>query len=599
MSKEKKGKTKDDERLNLIKERLTCSVLKTNYIDDPTVLLGYPIVHSKSKYGINKIELYPIPEMLSYEGYLNEIDNQQQKLDLYFDVQFRTSGNEMYNCWMPVYINKEHYEKNKTHVLNSFSIIKYGPEGKKEYDFKPEQIFEILPIVLNKMIIGMFQGKSEISSSFIISYFQYVLLFKKLCHEFEDENLGYLNSQLGLIHKNGYKIDKKIIPDIGDFLMILFYCNKDTHEEEMKKMWDCIFDEHIIRGMFWAFHSDENKQKMKDMVLNPLINEICLRRYETEPDFKMKGLIQFNNDLNNLKLFDQIVDIISKDEKYLESVLIGKDNVREHVSNNMGKYFKRLYCACGEDSKKEIKKIIIDNLNFIEYFGDIDDIDDRYNNCRVSEILKNENITNKDEIVQEVFEILKGNKLLIITFYAQKKVDEKGFLEDLEKNYGVYLEVDDFIEEMKKKLEEIKTYKQLLEFVGCDIGKDKTDMELIIEAYDKAKEKKYIKEPNAHRNENDSIRSSFRSLPGRDFRRGANNGFRGRSHRGEFRGRGRGRDRGFRGRDRGFRGRDRGFRGRDRGRGRGRGRGNYRGRRNLNPSNIRLRSRSRSRSSSR
>ena len=46
-------------------------------------------------------------------------------------------------------------KKNRTSILNSFSVIKYGAIGKKEYDFKPEQIFEILPIVLNKMIIGM------------------------------------------------------------------------------------------------------------------------------------------------------------------------------------------------------------------------------------------------------------------------------------------------------------------------------------------------------------------------------------------------------------------------------------------------------------
>jgi hypothetical protein len=384
--------------------------------------------------------------MLSYEGFLSEINNQQEKLDLYFDIQFRTADNEMYNCWMPVYINKDHYEKNKTHVLNSFSIIKYGPEGKKEYDFKPEQIFEILPIILNKMIIGMFQGKSEISSAFIISYFQYVLLFKKLCDEFEDENLACLNKNLSLIYDNDYKIDKKIIPDIGNFLMILFYCNKDTHEEGMKKMWDCLFEECIIRAMSWAFHSDENKQKMKDLVLKPLANEICMRKYETEPNFKMKDLKKFNEDLNNLKLFDQIVEIISKDEKYLESNLIGKDNVREHVTNNMGKYFKRLFIACGEDSQKEIKKIITDNLNFADYFNDIVYIDKRYDNFQVSEILKNENIKNKEEIVQEVFETSKENKLLIITFFAQKKVDEKGFLEELEKNYGIYLEVEDFIE---------------------------------------------------------------------------------------------------------------------------------------------------------
>ena len=176
---------------DLIKQRLTCSVLKKNYLDDPSTLLGYPIVRSNSKFNPHKFELYPIPEMLSYDGFIAEMDKQQAKLDMYFETNLKL-GNDFYNCWMPVYINKDHYEKNRTHVLNSFSVIKFGPEGKKEFDFKPEQIFEILPIVLNKMIIGMFNGKSEISSAFIISYFQYVLLYKKLCEEFEEENMAFI-----------------------------------------------------------------------------------------------------------------------------------------------------------------------------------------------------------------------------------------------------------------------------------------------------------------------------------------------------------------------------------------------------------------------
>ena len=407
MSKKKKGKSEEDETMELIKENLTCSVLKRNYIDDPSVILGYPIVRSSSKFNPNKIELYPIPEMLSYEGFLSEIDNQQEKLDLYFETNFRSSGNEAYNCWMPVYINKTHYEKNKSHILNSFSIIKFGAEGKKEYDFKPDQIFEILPIVLNKMIIGMFNGKAQISSAFIKSYFQYVLLFKKLCDDFEDENLAFMNKQLALIHDNEYKIDKKIIPDIGNFLMILFFCNKDTHEEQMKKMWDCLFEEVIIRSMFWGFHSDENKEKMKKLVLKTRNNNTCMRRFENEPNFKMRYLDKFIADLNNLKLFDQIVDIINKDEKFLESVVVGKENIKQQIINSMSQNFKKLFCGCGEDGRNQIKKIISENLDFSDYFIVVDS---RYDNFQVSDILKDENIKNKEEIVETLFNSQRGNK---------------------------------------------------------------------------------------------------------------------------------------------------------------------------------------------
>ena len=536
MSKKKKEKTDEDETIQLIKENLTCSVLKKNYIDDPSIILGYPIVRSSSKYNPNKIELYPIPEMLSYDGFLSEIDNQQEKLDHYFETNFISSGNEAYNCWIPVYINKTHYEKNRAHILNSFSVIKFGPEGKAEYDFKPDQIFEILPIVLNKMIIGMFNGKTQISSAFIKSYFQYVLLFKKLCDDFEDENLAFMNKKLALILDNEYKIDKKIIPDIGDFLMILFFCNKDTHEEQMKKMWDCLFEEVIIRTMFWGFHSDENKEKMKKIVLKTRNNNTCMRRYENEPNFKMKYLDKFIADLNRLKLFDQIVDIISKDKKYLESIVVGKDSAKQQIINNMSQNFKSLFRGCGDDSRNQIKKIITDNLDFSDYFFEL--VDSRYNNFQVSDILRDGNIKNKDEIVETLFDSQRGNKLLIITFFAQKKIEEKGFLEELEKNYGIYLEVDDFIEEMQKKLDEIKTFKQLLEYVGSDFGKDKTDLEIIIEAYDKAKEKNYLKPINNQINNNQINIIN-------------NNLFRGNNQNNRGRGRGRGSQRGRGGRGRG------------------------------------------------
>ena len=572
MSKKKKGKSEEDETMELIKENLTCSVLKRNYIDDPSVILGYPIVRSSSKFNPNKIELYPIPEMLSYEGFLSEIDNQQEKLDLYFETNFRSSENEAYNCWMPVYINKTHYEKNKAHILNSFSIIKFGAEGKKEYDFKPDQIFEILPIVLNKMIIGMFNGKAQISSAFIKSYFQYVLLFKKLCDDFEDENLAFMNKQLALIHDNEYKIDKKIIPDIGNFLMILFFCNKDTHEEQMKKMWDCLFEEVIIRSMFWGFHSDENKEKMKKLVLKTRNNNTCMRRFENEPNFKMRYLDKFIADLNNLKLFDQIVDIINKDEKFLESVVVGKENIKQQIINSMSQNFKKLFCGCGEDGRNQIKKIISENLDFSDYFIVVDS---RYDNFQVSDILKDENIKNKEEIVETLFNSQRGNKLLIITFFAQKKVEEKGFLEELEKNYGIYLEVDDFIEEMQKKLEEIKTFKQLLEYVESDYGKDKTDIEIIIEAYDKAKEKNYISRANIQ-----NIQRNNNIINNDLFRRN-NQNERNRNNRNRGRGRGRGRG--------GDRGRGRGFLSRGR-------RGYYRGGRRNYGESSKSKSRSRSRS---
>ena len=88
------------------------------------------------------------------------------------------------------------------------------------------------------------------------------------------------------------------------------------------------------------------------------------------------------------------------------------------------------------------------------------------------------------------------NTRLLITFFALKKIEEPGFMEELEKNYGIYVKVDEFVKELKQKLNEIKTYKSLYEYIGTDLGKDKTELEIIVEGYQRAKENRYIRDPN-------------------------------------------------------------------------------------------------------
>jgi hypothetical protein len=300
----------------------------------------------------------------------------------------------------------------------------------------------------------------------------------------------------------------------------------------------------------------------------------------------MRHIDKFNDDLNKLKLFDQVVDIISKDEKYLNSLLIRTDNTRDYVVKRMAINFKSLFNQCSDEAKNELKKIIKDNLHFYDYF-EYDIKNELYDNYKVSEIFKNEKISNEDEIIKYAYESQRGNQLLLITFFAQKKIEEKGFLEELEKNYGVYLDVDNFIQEMNKKLDEIKSIKKLFEFIGCDFGKDKTEIELMIEAYDRAKEKGYLQaiDNSRTRNSRDNININ-RSSSSNNYRRQSRGGsYRGRGY---YRGRGRGR-----GRDRGSGlGRGRSINRFGRGRGFSRGRGFYR---NRNEDGRRVRERSRDR----
>ena len=568
------NKSNEEDNLQIIKENLTCFMLKLNYIDDPDILLGYPIIQKKGL-GKDKIELYPIPELLTYDGFMAQIGKNDEKLDYYFNTKFKSANNEYYNYWVPIYIDKNHYLKNKTAILNSFSIIKYGPRGIKEYDFQPEQIFEILPIILNKMIIGMFSGQSSISSSFIRCYFHYVLLFKKLSEEYNTEFVKYLNHKLNLIHKSRYNIKKSIIPDIGNFLVALFFCNRNTHNEKMKKMWYCLFQEFLIRQIYWMFFDNKliretlEQIKLEKYKVN-FDKEMDLLRKEAEREAFRSGKfiinIEDNEDFIELikeeKLYDNIVDIFLPgiyDRRYLKDDFIIK----------MNENFEKVFNQSNDSIKKNLYSLFEKNKLFKNYFTLSDDgkklltqifehkkklfieknKDERKYALKVDYFIYNykDNKNILEQFLKLAYNSQRGNKLLLITFFAQKKIEEKGFMEKLEKNYGIYLDVDNFIKEMKRKLDEVKSYNQLFEYIGSEFGRNESDIELIQKAYKEAKLKGYINdyntsEINIGRERNESMRG--RGSRGRGRGRG----------RGE-RGRGRGRGRGERGRGRGGRGR--------------------------------------------
>ena len=495
-------------RLNEIKENLTCFMLKLNYIEDPDILLGYPIVQKKGMGRNFKIELYPIPELLTYDGFIAQIGKKDEKLDFYFDVSFKSANNEFYNYWVPIYIDKNHFEKNKEAILNSFSIIKFGPIGLKEYDFKVDYIFEVIPIILNKMIIGIFSKKSSLSEAFIKCYFQYILLFKKLTEIYKKEFNDYVSKIIKQIEKNYYKIDKKIIPDIGNFMVLLLFSDINISD----KIWNSLFDEFSIRQMYWIFHGPDNENSVKLSLIKygiPIekINEVS-NKNEVLKKVIFEGMVinsldtfKLLCDMNNI--YDKIIEILKEDknlEKWMRKLdLLKYENMEEIISKNFCLKLNDYIQKCTIDSKNKLYSLIdesiitYDNLKLCFSKENLDSFKSDYDKNKVDEILKEVDPKYHDSLLNQFYSSQKGNKLLIISYTARKKIKSKGFLEELEKNYGVLLNVSDFIKEIQINLKEINSYKKLFEFVDCDLIKDLSEYEYIIKTYGKSKKKKYIK----------------------------------------------------------------------------------------------------------
>ena len=504
--KEEEIKKKEELRLIEIKENLTCFMLKLNYIDDPEILLGYPIVQSKGLGRVFRIELFPIPELLTYDGYMAQIGKKDEKIDFYFDISFKSANNEFYNYWVPIYIDKNHFEKNKQTILNSFSIIKFGAIGLKEYDFKVEHIFEVVPIILNKMIIGIFTKKSSLSEAFIKCYFQYILLFKKLTEIYKKEFNEYVNKIIKQIENNYYHINKNIIPDIGNFLVLLLFSDIPINN----KIWNSLFEDFITRQMYWIFHGPDNEQNIKNYLFECIIPSdinIYIDKIIKE-ERKIENLEPFLNLCNIYKIEDELINIFKNDKKIISlitdknnifSLFEDKNNIK--ISNNFRTKFNEYLKKCTNDSRDEISTILKEKftyydlnkflpeqtLDFVNFNGS------DYEKKNVNKILKLVDIKYQNDLLNKFFDCQKGNKLLIISYLARKKIKTKGFLEELERNYGVLLNVSDFIKEIQINLKEIKSYKKLFEFVNCDLIKNLSEFDFIIKTYDLAKKKGYIK----------------------------------------------------------------------------------------------------------
>ena len=528
MENEIKGEKNEiiERKKEIIKENLTCYFFRENYIDNQNILLGYPIVQTKSLYGKDKIELNPIPQLLTYEAFQMQTSNTQSNnnynIFAYESSQSRikAANNQYYNNWLPIYVNEDHYQKNLDTIKNAIKAIKNEPQ------FQPEQIFDIFPIILNKMIIGIFNGKSIVSTSYITCYFHYVLLFKRLCKEYQEEYNFYVDKKLSLITMNDYEVNKKIVADIGDFFMLIFLSNKDMTSPEMIKIKSVLIEEFLIRQVYWMFHGPDCKDIMKSKV-NSLSNnvklndDIYLEKFHKDPNFKMRFLDIFNKELHRKNIYDKVINTIVSDRTFLYNYNNNFGYAKNAAENRITQSFKRLYNECSDWGRSKLNTIIKDNMKFSDFFieNERDIRSGLYDSCQVNEILKgnNDNSYEIKEMLKYAYESQKGNQLLIITFLVLNKLRERGFMEELEKNYGIYVEVDDFFLNMKQKLKEIKGYKELYDFIKVDLGKDKTELEIIIDAYEKAKRKGYIKAPN------ENNRTNYNNFQDGAFMRNYNN----------------------------------------------------------------------------
>ena len=140
-------------------------------------------------------------------------------------------------------------------------------------------------------------------------------------------------------------------------------------------------------------------------------------------------------DLHNLGIFNKVVNIISHDNDFLYLHYNDQKEAKYQAKIRMTKSFKKLFNECSSEGKSKLKELILDNLHFYQFFETQFTLDSFYESFKVDQLLEYNNLQNQDEILKYAYESQRGNQLLLITFFALKKMEENGFMDELEKNY--------------------------------------------------------------------------------------------------------------------------------------------------------------------
>ena len=482
---------KEDKKTIMMKQSLTCSLLKETYLKNPDLLLGYPIIQVKINNEKEKINLFPIPQLVSYEAYKIMDQNKAMVLinEHYLNAEkFQEKNNQYFIRWFPIYLNENHFNKSQQKMMEC------SKEIKDEKEFKSEQIFEILTMIIKRLIIGMLKGKAIISSEFIMCYFQFFFLFKMICKEFQESFERYLHHKTILLEMKDYNTSDELVPNISDFLIWFSMGIESLSSEKMKIIKESLLQEFIAHQIGWIFHGPENA-KIKEKVVEEMWidDEIFFNMFENNPSFQMEYHHKFNDNLHKWGLYQEIIKIISSDYDYLYQYYNDKVSAKNMAKEKIKYDFKELFNECGKWGKSKLRTFILKNMHFKNYFNvDEEELKDQlYEECKVDQIMK-KNPSKVNEIIRKAFNSQKANHLLIITFFSLRRMKEKNLFEEQEKSYDIYNKIEEIMKELRQKLKEVQSYKALCECLDTDLGKGKNEMDIIAEAYQRAKNKGYI-----------------------------------------------------------------------------------------------------------
>ena len=490
---DKLEENKADDKLNLLKEDLTCYISRLNYIDNRNIILGYPIQRLKN--GV----LIPIPEILSYDCYIeesskNDSDNRNEDfMNMPFnDFNFNLNNNNINdnhinnnnddNDAINIFLNlfqmqmldirrldlfgdtQRRIRHRRQHFFNDFydEDMNYSIDrnfGNLSKSANNEFYNSWIPIFIN-------DENFEKNKITILNYFSVVKFGNSGLKQFDFQPQYIFEVLINLLSGMIYKIAEKNISSsfIKCFFQYIFMFKKlqkiyNNNFIEYQKLYFDNYINEMTKPTSMPKKKQDDKKDLYEMLTLFLLSDKDMKQViNTKKDYVAKYrnfifLKLFENrkidqycevdllidDLKKFNLFDEIINIIihflyenffSTREKLL--CLLEYDKIKTKLKNIINEMkFTKFYHSLNTKIKQKINILLFTKLNFSDYIN-FSELNRKMNHCYYS-------FNNRYKIVSKL-DLLKT------------KIFSENVFDKLEENFGIYLDSANFTEELKKEI---------------------------------------------------------------------------------------------------------------------------------------------------
>ena len=474
---------KIDDKLNLVKEDLTCYISRLNFIDNRNIILGYPIQRLKN--GV----LIPIPEILSYDCFIeesskNDSDNRYEYFRIipFHDFNFNINNNIDNNIDDDINLIPNLFEFN---VIRNFDLFRdiQRRERRERIPFFNGFYDEDINYSIDRNFGNLYKSaNNEFYNSWlpifindenfeknkitILNYFSIVKFGNSGLKQFDFQPQYIFEILINLLSGMIFKIVKDNISSsfMKCFFQYIFMFKKlqkiyNNNFIEYQKLY---FDDYIndlnkpkskltikqyIKKDFYElltlFLLSDNDMKQvintKENYIAKYKNFIFLKLFENGKIDEYILVDSLIKDLKKFNLFDEILHIIifylyenffSTRGKLL--CLVKYDKIKDKLKNMINKMkFINFYHSLNSKIKQKINILLFTKLNFSDYINDI------RLNLEINDVFYFFN--NRYKI---------ASKLDIL----RTKIFSENVFDKLEENFGIYFDSANLIEELKTEI---------------------------------------------------------------------------------------------------------------------------------------------------